>query len=180
MLDTYHNQAKKRLIATVVSLIIIAGVVLYADHIKASRADSTSTVATTGTSSTSRPSSSMTDTTPTTSDQSSASGSSSSSSSSAYKDGTYSATSDYYVPHGSEQIEVTLTLKDGTITGSSIKNSESDRESVGYQEDFASAYKNFVVGKKIIGLQLSTISGASDTTQGFNDAVSQIASKAQS
>lgn len=178
MLDTYHKQAKKRLVATVISLIIIAGVVVYTDHVEASDGNTSNAANVTATTSTPSTNSTPHSTTPT--DMAAPTTSSSSSSiSSGYKDGTYSATSDYYVPHGDEEIQVSLTLKDGVVTGASIQNSESDRESVGYQKDFASAYKSYVVGKKISGLRLSVISGASDTTQGFNDAVSQIASKAQ-
>jgi len=100
-------------------------------------------------------------------------------SSSAYKDGTYSASSTYYVPHGSEDIKVTLTVKDGMVTDSSIANSEYDRESARYQQDFAYEYKSSVVGKPISSLQLNYVAGASDTTQGFNDALQQIKSEAK-
>lgn len=101
------------------------------------------------------------------------------STSSGYKDGTYTATTDYYVPHGYEEIKVSLTLKNGIITDSSIQNSEGDRESAQYQEAFASRYKSYVTGKNISGLNLSYVAGASDTTQGFNDAVSQIQNQAK-
>ncbi len=99
--------------------------------------------------------------------------------SSTYKDGTYSATSSYYVPHGTEEIQVSLTIKNGVVTDSNITNSENDRESAQFQESFASEYKSQVVGKNISGLNLSYIAGASDTTQGFNDAVTKIQSEAQ-
>jgi len=105
--------------------------------------------------------------------------SSTSSASSNYKDGTYTATSTYEVPHGDEEIEVNLTLSGGTITNVSVQNSEYDYDSARYQEDFAAEYKQYVVGKKIDGLQLNYIAGASDTTEGFNDALSKIASQAQ-
>lgn len=100
-------------------------------------------------------------------------------SASGYKDGTYSAGSDYYVPNGSESIKVTLTLKGGVVTGSQVQNSENDRESVFYQEEFASQYKSYVVGKNIAHIHLSYVAGASDTNQAFNDALDQIKSQAQ-
>ena len=96
-----------------------------------------------------------------------------------YKDGTYTASSSYFVPHSNESIAVSVTLKGGVVTDVSVQNSEGDGESAAYQEDFTASYKSHVVGKKISGLQLSVIAGASDTTQGFNDALSQINSKAQ-
>jgi uncharacterized protein with FMN-binding domain len=97
-----------------------------------------------------------------------------------YKDGTYAATSKYSVPPGEESIQVTLTLSGGTITDASIQNSENDPESAQFQEDFATSYKSSVVGKKIAVLHLGNIAGASDTAQAFNDALSQITTKAQS
>jgi uncharacterized protein with FMN-binding domain len=99
--------------------------------------------------------------------------------SSGYKDGTYQATTDYYVPHGSENIKVSLTIKNGIITDSSITNSEYDNESAQYQEGFASEYKTYVVAKSVSGLNLSYVAGASDTTQGFDDALAKIRTEAQ-
>jgi uncharacterized protein with FMN-binding domain len=166
-------QSKTKLVTTVVTIIVIAGIVLLADHLKSSStaastdlASNTSRVATTPTTS-----SSTADTSATTS--------TTSTNASSYKDGTYTASSDYYVPHGTEDIKVTLTIKDGVVTDSSIVNSESDHDSATFQEEFASAYKSRVVGQKIAGLQLGSISGASDTTEGFNNAVNQIQSQAQ-
>lgn len=99
---------------------------------------------------------------------------------SSYKDGTYSASSSYYVPHGQESIQVTLTLKNGVVTDSSVTNSETNYESASYQEGFAQEYKSYVIGKNIKDVQLSYVAGASDTTNGFNDAVNSIMSQAQS
>lgn len=157
----------------VVSVLVIAGIVIFADHLKAANgsqatklgSDASSQIATQSDSpdtSTTAPATSQ-----------------SSSSASTYKDGTYAATSDYFVPHSDETIQVKLTLNNGTITQVSIANSESDRESAEYQEEFASLYKSHVVGKKIDGLRLTIIAGASDTTEAFNEALSRIASKAQ-
>lgn len=98
---------------------------------------------------------------------------------SSFKDGAYTASSDYYVPHGAENISVTLSIKNGVVTNSSISNSETNPESAQFQEDFASQYKSYVVGKSISGLRLSYVAGASDTAQGFNDAVQQIQTQAQ-
>ncbi|MDB5179781.1 MAG: hypothetical protein JWN12_413 [Candidatus Saccharibacteria bacterium] len=96
-----------------------------------------------------------------------------------YKDGTYTATSSYYVPHGSEDIQVSLTLQNGIITDSNVKNSEGNGESAQYQQAFTSSYKSHVTGKSISSLSLSYIAGASDTTQGFDDAVAKIQAEAK-
>ncbi|MDB5160541.1 MAG: hypothetical protein JWO99_804 [Candidatus Saccharibacteria bacterium] len=104
---------------------------------------------------------------------------STSASSTTYKDGTYTASNQYYVPHGYEDIKVTLTVKSGVVADSTVVNSENDRESQIFQEDFASAYKSYVVGKNIDGLNLSSVAGASDTTNGFNSAVNDIQNQAK-
>lgn len=170
MLDTYEKHSKLKLIATVLSVAVIAGCVVFVDHLKASSATATtSTGPTTTTAQAVATTSPTTDVTP----------SVAATTASNYKDGTYSATSGYYVPHGNETIRVNLTVANGVISAAAVQNSESDRESAQYQQDFASVFKSYVVGKKISGLKLGVVAGASDTTQGFNDALSQIATKAR-
>lgn len=176
MLHTYEQHSKKKLVAIILSLVVIAGFVVFADHVKAKTAAAAGTLAQ---SSSSAPSSTPSMSASTDSTTATNTSSPAASSTSSYKDGTYSASSSYYVPHGNESIQVSLTLKDGVITSSSIRNSEGDPESAQYQQDFASSYKSYVVGKKISGLQLGILAGASDTTQGFDNALSQIASEAQ-
>jgi uncharacterized protein with FMN-binding domain len=168
MLDTYEKNSHRKLLATVISLVVIAGFVIFADHAKATVSVATNTATQQSTPATA-PSTTTTTTTPVTT----------SSSSSGFKDGTFSATSSYYVPNSNESIGVSLTLKDGVITNASIQNSQGDRTSAAYQQSFTDSYKSYVIGKKISSLQLGSVGGASDTTQGFDDAVSQIASQAQ-
>lgn len=172
MLNTYERNSRLKLITTVVAVLVVAGVVVLADHLK-SQSHSTAAAASVSTTPAATPDTSSTNSSGATSSVSS------STASGTYKDGTYTATSSYRVPHGSESIQVSLTLKDGVVASSSVQNSESNFDSVQFQEEFAAAYKSYVVGKKISGLQLGVVSGASDTTQGFNEALSQIASQAQ-
>lgn len=175
MLTTYQKQAKTKFIATVVSLIVIAGIVVLADHLRAK--DSTAlTSNTTGSSSTQTINPG---TTPPSTDSADPNNVSAGDSGNDFKDGAYSASSDYFVPAGNEHIAVTATLSGGIVTDVSVQNSESDPESKAFQEDFSSNYKTFVIGKKISGLHLTNVAGASDTTRAFSDALSQIASKAQ-
>jgi len=168
MLETYEKNSKKKLIATVVAVIVIAGVVVLADVLKSkdSAAETQTTSQSVATDS------ADTSTTPDTA-------TSTSTDSSGVKDGTYSATESYSVPPGQESIKVSLTLSGGTITDVSVVNSGNDRESAEFQNEFASSYKSQVVGQKISGLQISSVAGASDTTDGFNQALSQIAAQAQ-
>ena len=167
MLQTYEQHSKRKLAATFITIAVIAGVVIFADHAKA---HSSSPMAITAHTRKAAPASTT---------ASSSTSTSSSTSRSGYKDGTYSASSDYYVPPGSQTIEVSITLKNGVITNSSVRNSEGDPTSAAFQQDFASSYKSYVVGQKLSSLQIGVIAGASDTTQGFADALSQIANKAQ-
>jgi uncharacterized protein with FMN-binding domain len=95
------------------------------------------------------------------------------------KDGTYVVTTQYYVPSGYENVKVTVTIRGEVITDSGVVGSEKDRESRAFQRDFTSGYKSKVVGKKISELKLSTVAGASLTTQAFNDALVDIQKQAK-
>jgi uncharacterized protein with FMN-binding domain len=99
---------------------------------------------------------------------------------SAYKDGNYTATGAYDTPDGTETITVSVTLGGGTVKAASVSQQASSRDSREYQDAFASGYKTYVVGKDITTIQLSRVSGSSLTPQGFNDALEQIKTKAQS
>jgi uncharacterized protein with FMN-binding domain len=165
------DNSMQKVAAGLTVLVVIALLAAGASYYNGNQAKNTASIPTTTTStpssSVSAPASSTTTSSPSTG------------TSSGYKDGTYSATSEYYVPHGSETIKVTLTVKDGNVTDSSVDNSEYDRESALFQEQFASEYKSSVVDKPISSLQLNYVAGASDTTQGFNDALQQIKTEAR-
>lgn len=172
MLSVYEQHSKRKLLTTILSVLVIAGAVIFADYIK-----NTHQVAGSAPTQSSAVTKVAASTTPITS--SSALSNSPPASTNAYKNGSYTASSSYYVPHSTETIDVSLSLKDGVIADVAIQNSESDHVSAQYQKDFAAVYKSYVVGKKLNELQLGIVAGASDTTQGFDDALSQIASKAQ-
>lgn len=181
MLDAYEKHSKRKFIATVLSVMVIAGAIVFSDNLKRGNNSVSSTNKASNTSAQNSPASAsrvtsatsttsaVTRTTPNVTASPTASRSSS-----------FTASSDYYVPHGTESIQVSLTVGNGVITEASIQNSGSNRQSGRYQDDFTSAYKSYVVGKKISGLKLGIIAGASDTTQGFNDALNLIATKVQS
>ena len=100
-------------------------------------------------------------------------------SASAYKDGTYSATGSYMSPGGQDMIGVTVTLSKGVVTKVSANPQPGDRTSSRYMDKFMSGYETMVVGKSIADLHLTKVSGASLTPIGFNDAISQIKTKAK-
>jgi uncharacterized protein with FMN-binding domain len=99
---------------------------------------------------------------------------------STYKDGIYTATDGYTSPGGRETITVTVTLKDGTVTNSTVRQEANNDDSAEYQAAFRGGYKPLVTGKKIDAIQLSRVSGSSLTSRGFNAALEQIKTQASS
>lgn len=97
-----------------------------------------------------------------------------------YKDGTYSATGSYFTPGGTEEIGLSITLKNGIITNSELTQQGKSPTAKIKQADFAENYKPFVVGKDIDEVNISVVSGSSLTSQGFKDALTQIKSQAKS
>lgn len=98
---------------------------------------------------------------------------------STYKDGNYTAVGHYQAPPGEEQVQVTLTLKDGIVTDSTFQATSRAPRSQHYMGIFGDNYKPMVIGKKISDLHLTNVSGSSLTPMGFNDAVEKIKAQAQ-
>lgn len=96
-----------------------------------------------------------------------------------YKDGTYNATGSYVSPEGEESIELTVTLKSGIITSTSLVGDATGGDARDYQAQFASGYKDLVVGRNIDRVALSRVAGSSLTSNGFNDALDQIKTDAK-
>lgn len=183
-MNTYEQHSTRKLLAIFLTIAVIAGSVVFADHYKSHKTVAAVTKPkSTTTTHTITPVAMTPDITPTPTPVTPptpppvtptvtpvASG---------YNDGSFDATSSYYVPRNNESIKVTLTLVDGIITDSSIQNSGGDRVSARYQENFAAVYKSAVVGRKISTLKIDVIAGASLTSQGFNAAVDLINAKAK-
>lgn len=110
----------------------------------------------------------------------SSTGASATSSSTQFKDGTYSAEGDYATPGGTEAIDVTLTVKGGVVTDSSVSQQPADHDSRAYQMEFAKSYKSSVVGRSLSELKLDVVAGSSLTSGGFNEAVDSIRTQASS
>lgn len=99
--------------------------------------------------------------------------------SSGYKDGTYTASTNYSVPHGeTNSISATVAIVDGKITSVTANNSSSDRESQMWISDFESSLSDAVVGHSLDTTSYSRIGGASLTTSAFDDVLDQIATQA--
>lgn len=145
----------------VVLLGIAAGAVVLADKNKDSQQSTPTSSQTSGTSSTSTSSTSTAD------------------ANAQYKDGTYTQEGSYITPGGQESITVTVTLKNGIVTDSSVQNIANNRDSREYQSLFTNNYKSKVVGKPIGEISLSRVAGSSLTSSGFNDALEQIRNSAK-
>lgn len=91
-----------------------------------------------------------------------------------YKDGTYGATGQYSTPGGRESITLSVTIHNDKITASSLTQNARTEQAKDYQQQFATGYKQAVVGKKIEEVSLSRVAGSSLTSSGFNNALEQI------
>lgn len=98
---------------------------------------------------------------------------------SGYNDGTYSVTADYYTPEDTDTIKVTMAVQNGVITDVDSTTTTSSRESRQYDSSFLNSYKSYVIGKSLKDLNLNRVSGASLTTEGFNNALDMIRQQAQ-
>ena len=132
--------------------------------------DTTSTTGTTTTSQNTVPNSST----------DSSDSSSSTTTTSSYKDGTYTSTQTYSVPHGdTNTIKVTVTISSGKITAVTTDNNYTDRESGMYIQDFESSVSGMMTGQSMGSMMSSRIGGASLTSNAFYDALDTIAMQAK-
>jgi cytoskeletal protein RodZ len=94
-----------------------------------------------------------------------------------YSNGTYYATKSYRTPDGTYQMNVSVTVKNDAVTGSTLSfDANGSRD--GYSKRFSSGYQNQVIGQDLGGLSLSRVGGASLTTKAFNSALDTIRSQA--
>ncbi|MFA5946693.1 MAG: hypothetical protein WC813_01575 [Patescibacteria group bacterium] len=96
-----------------------------------------------------------------------------------YKNGTYTAVGNYNSPAGSEEIKVTITLKEDIITDATVVAMATNPKSVFMQGRFIEGYKTLVIGKKIDEVQLTVVSGSSLTPKGFIEALAEIKAQAK-
>ncbi len=122
---------------------------------------------------------SATSSTSTTPSISSATSNGSSNANSSYKDGTYTVTQSYSVPHGAQNsITAVVTVANGKITSVKTTDNYSDHESGMYISDFESSVSSTVTGTSLADASYSRIGGASLTTAAFDSALDSIRSQA--
>jgi uncharacterized protein with FMN-binding domain len=100
--------------------------------------------------------------------------------SSVYKDGTYAAKGNYNSPAGLETVDVSLTLKDDTVTNATVSGEATNPKSKVMQGNFVDGFKEFVVGKSLDDVAVDVVNGSSLTGKGFMDAVAKIKAQAKS
>lgn len=98
-----------------------------------------------------------------------------------YADGEYSAQGSYIPPSNqTEEVDVTLSLKDGVVTDLSVTTSGNNPTSKQYQREFTSGIQEQVVGKPLNELDVHKVAGSSLTSSGFNKALDAIRTEAAS
>lgn len=94
-----------------------------------------------------------------------------------YADGTYTARG--YYGGAPSYMTFTVTLDDGVITDvESELMPDNNETSRGYQERFAAALPDEVVGKSVEEVEVGKLAGSSSCGDGFNDALEQIREQA--
>ncbi|CEA08579.1 hypothetical protein BN1051_01934 [Arthrobacter saudimassiliensis] len=98
-----------------------------------------------------------------------------------YADGGYAAEGSYIPPSGTaEQVDVELTLEDGTVTALEVATSGTNPTSARYQQEFTDNIQDQVVGRNIDELDVGKVAGSSLTSRGFNEALERIKTEARS
>jgi uncharacterized protein with FMN-binding domain len=95
-----------------------------------------------------------------------------------FKDGTYTARGDYTSPGGASAVDVRLTLRGGTVTALTVTPQAENPTASRYESAFASGVGPKVIGKKLSELNVTTVSGSSLTSQGFDLAIAAIEKRA--
>lgn len=91
-----------------------------------------------------------------------------------YKDGTYAADGQYVSPAGGENVHVSLTIKNDTVTDATFSGDGTNPKTEAMQTAFAAGFKEQVVGKSLGEVNVGVVNGSSLTGGGFNDAVVKI------
>lgn len=95
-----------------------------------------------------------------------------------YSSGTYSESITYDSPGGPDNMTVELTISDNKVTAVNIVEDAGNPKSATYQADFSAAIGGEIIGKEVNDINISTIAGASLTTDAFNEALAEIKAQA--
>ncbi|MBO3093761.1 hypothetical protein [Cellulomonas dongxiuzhuiae] len=87
--------------------------------------------------------------------------------------GTYSGSGSYETPGGRQRIDVTVVLADGVVTDLRVDPAATNTTSLRFQERFASAVVEAVVGRTLDEVAVDRLAGSSSTGAGFMAALEQ-------
>ena len=93
-----------------------------------------------------------------------------------YRDGSYEATG-WYGGLPSHH-DVTLTIDNGAVTDVAITTPAEDETSLGYQQRFAAALPDAIIGRDVDDLAVDRLAGSSGCSEGFMDALAKIKEQA--
>lgn len=95
-----------------------------------------------------------------------------------YEDGTFTERGIY--GGAPSYMTITVTLSDDTISDVAVEPMpENNDTSRGYQERFAAAVPEAVIGKSLDEAEVGVLAGASGCADGFNDAIAKIREQAR-
>ncbi len=164
----------KQIMATLAVLVVVVVIVFGAKSLNAKNAASKLTATQPSTSAT-------TSTTPTATTSSGSTPTATSSSSTAsytYKNGTYNADGNFNTPGGFQSIGVSVSIQNDIVTNAVVTDQTTDGDSAAYAQMFIDGFRSYVIGKSVSGIHLYGVAGASLTSEGFNNALSQIKNQA--
>lgn len=96
------------------------------------------------------------------------------------KDGTYTASTSYFVPHdGQNSVNATVVVSGGTIASVKATGNYTDGESAMYVDSFNSSVESDATGQPLASYSPSRIGGASLTTAAFDSVLDAIRTKAR-
>lgn len=97
-----------------------------------------------------------------------------------YKDNTYSESTSYEAPSGTEDVTFKFTLKGGVVTDVALTSTAASGTSGRYQQMFMSGLNDLVVGKPLNSIgTFDRVNGASLTAGAFNDAIAKLKADAK-
>ena len=97
-------------------------------------------------------------------------------SSPSYRDGEYTARG-WYGGLPSHH-DVTLTVEDDVVSAVEITTPAQDETSLGYQQRFAAALPDAIVGRDLDDIAVDRLAGSSGCSEGFMDALEKIRAQA--
>lgn len=95
-----------------------------------------------------------------------------------YIDGTYAADGNYTAPSGLALITVSIKVTDDVVSWVHVAPGTFVGEPFMFQDQFAQAVPDLVVGKDLDEVSVSRVAGSSLTSQAFNQAIDKIKSEA--